>query len=232
MRRLFPYLYALLSCALFAQSPANTPPEAQAHILGTTMQCGKNVPGKWWVRFDGNPPLAPRMVKTDDSGGYETDLPFGAWTLTLRSAPEDTTEFARARKFQVSTSGRLVFDIFLRPPIGCSVRGTPEQRAAACWGEQFFQVPTAMGVPLEVDLFGLYEYGNPCVGIEAKSHHREFASYNLLSIEADQIAYDPSEKILEASGDVRMQDESGEHNANSVRFRLQDGQAFALPNER
>jgi len=233
MARLFSYLSALLSCAaLLAQSATNTPPAAQVHISGTTRQCGQSVPGTWWVRFDGNPPLASRTVKTDDSGGYETDLPFGAWTVTLRSAPDDTTEFVRSRHFQVSASGRLVFNIYLRPPIGCSVRGTPEQRAGACWGEQFFQVSTATGVPLEVDLFGLYQYGNPCAAIEAKSRHREFATYNLLSIEADRVAYHPSEKILEASGDVLMQDESGTHTADSVRLSLQDGQVFALPHDR
>jgi len=227
MARLFPYLSALLSySALFAQSAANTPPAAQVHISGTTRPCGEPVPGRWWVGFDGNPPLASRMVKTDDRGRYETDLPFGAWTMTLRSASEDTTEFARARRFQVSASGRLVFDIHLRPPIACSVRGTPEQRAGVCWGEQFFQVPTTTGVPLEVDLFGLYRNGNPCAAIEAKSRHREFASYNLLSIEADHVAYHSSEKTLEASGDVLMQDETGEHKANSVRLYIQDGQAL------
>jgi hypothetical protein len=229
MPRLLSCLSALLLCApLSAQSAANAPPAAQFQISGTTRQCGKPVPRRWWVRFDGNPPLTSKTVKTDNNGVYETDLPFGAWTMTLRSAPDDTTEFARARQFQVSASGRLVFDIYLRPPIACSVRGTSEQRAGACWGEQFFEVPTAAGVPLEIDLFGLYQYENPCGAVEAKSRHREFATYNLLSIEADHVAYHPSEKILEAGGDVLMQDESGEHKADSVAFKIQDGQAIQL----
>ena len=232
MARLFSCLYALISCALlFAQSATNAPPAARVHISGTAKQCGKPVLRKWWVSFDGNPPLAAKMVKTDDSGVYGTDLPFGVWTMTLRIGADDTTEFVRPRHFQVSASGSLVLDSHLRPPIACSVRGTPEQRARACWGEQFFQVPTATGVPLEVDVFGSFQYGNPCGAIE-KGRHREFATYNLLSIEADRVAYHPSEKILEASGDVLLQDESGEHKADSIRLYLEDGRVSALPDHR
>ena len=153
--------------------------------------------------------------------------------MTLRAFPDDTTSFARPRHFQVNASGRLVFDIYIRPPIACSVSGTPEQTAAVCWGEEFYEVPSAAGVTLEVDLFGRpNQYWTPCSIVEGKGRHREFATYNLLSIEADNVAYHPSEKILEASGDVLMQDESGEHKANSVRLRLQEGQVSALLTDR
>jgi hypothetical protein len=173
------------------------------------------------------------MVKTDDRGGYETDLPFGVWTMTLLAISDDTTGLARPRHFQLSEAGSLVFDIHLRPGPCGSVWGTPKQRAAICWGEESFQVPSADGVTFEIDLFGLYnKFGStPCDTGQAKSSHREFATYNLLSIEADHVGYYPSEKILEASGDVVMQDESGEHKADSVRLRLQDGQVSALTHD-
>jgi hypothetical protein len=185
------------------------------------------------VRFDGRPPLASTAVKTDDSGRYEIDLPFGVWTMTLRVDPDDKTEFARPRLFQVSTPRKLVLNIYLRPPIACSVRGTLEQRAAVCWGEEFYEVPSVEGVNFEVDLFGLRnQYGTPCSIVERERRHREFATYNLLSVEADNVVYRPPEKILEASGDVLMQDESGEHVASSLRLYLQDGQASTLPPNR
>lgn len=184
------------------------------------------------MRFEGASPLAPKVVKANDSGVYKTDLPYGVWTMTLLSAPDDKTSFARPRHFQVGASGRLVFDIYIRPPVACDVRGTPEGRAKACWAEEFYQVPSVDGVPYEVDLFNLHQYWIPCPAVQSNSHHREFATYNLLSIEADEVAYHPSERILEASGNVVMQDESGEHKADSVRLRLQDGQAFPFPHDR
>jgi hypothetical protein len=236
MTRMLSYLVVAFSGSiLLAQSATTATPPAQVHILGAVRQCGKPVGDRegWWVIFEGPPPLSRKTVKANDSGVYETDLPFGIWTMTLRAFPGDTTSFARPRHFQVNASGKLVLDIYTRPPIACSVLGTPEQAAALCWGEEFYEVPSAAGVTLEVDLFDRpNQYWTPCSMVEGKERHREFATYNLLSIEADNVAYHPSERILEASGDVLMQDQSGEHKADSVRLRLQDGQAVTLPHDR
>ena len=49
-----------------------------------------------------------------------------------------------------------------------------------------------------------------------------------MSIEADNIAYHASEKTLEASGNVLMQDESGEHKADSVIFKVEDGHTLVV----
>ena len=140
---------------LLAQSATTATPPTQVHISGAVRQCGKPVRARegLWVIFEGPSPLSPKTVKANDSGVYETDLPFGVWTMTLRAFPDDTTSFARPRHFQVNASGRLVFDIYTRPPIACSVIGTPEQRASTCWGEEFYEVPSAEGVNFEVDLF-------------------------------------------------------------------------------
>jgi hypothetical protein len=237
MTRMLSYLAVVFSGAiLLAQHASTATPPAQVHISGTICQCGKTAEalrsGAWWVRFEGPSPLAPKIVKANDNGVYETDLPFGVWTMTLLGGPDDTTSFARPRHFQVTSSGRLVFDVYLRPPVACDVLGTPEAGAKVCWAEEFFQVPSADGVPYEVDLFNLHQYWVPCPAVQSNSHHREFATYNLLSIEADDVSYHPSEKILEASGNVVMQDESGEHKADSVRLRLQDGHVFPVPHDR
>ena len=217
---------------VFAQSATDMPPAAMVHISGATRQCGKPVRSTWWVRFDGAPPLASITVKTNDSGQYETDLPFGTWTMTLRGGPDDAAEFARPRRFQVNEAGELLFNIYLRPPISCSVLGTAEQKASACWGEEFYEVPTSDGMTFDVDLFGLAnQYGTPCSMFEGKARHRESATYNLLSIEADRVAYHSSKRILEASGNVITQDESGEHKADSVRLYLHDGKVSLLPRD-
>jgi len=74
--------------------------------------------------------------------------------------------------------------------------------------------------------------GTGLPAIQANNRHRECATCNLLSVEADNVAYHPSEKILEASGNVLMKDESGAHKADSVRLHLEDGQGSALPLDR
>jgi hypothetical protein len=109
---------------------------------------------------------------------------------------------------------------------------SPEERAKVCWAEEVFQVPSADGVPYEVGLFNLHQYWQACSTVQTNGQHREFAAYNLLSIEADSVAYHPHEQTLEASGDVLIEDESGEHKANSVRFRVQEGRVSALPSDR
>ncbi len=66
---------------------------------------------------------------------------------------------------------------------------------------------------------------------DAKTKTREFATYNLLSLEADNILYHPGEKILEASGDVLIDDESGEHKAHSTTLHIQDGRAIPIQSD-
>jgi hypothetical protein len=232
LRQVF-YLAVLLSCSMFfAQSVTKEPQAARVYISGRTRQCGKSIATTSWVRFDGRPPLTSVLVKTDDSGRYRAELPLGSWTMTLLASLKDTTELARPRHFDVNAAGMLVFDIYLRPPVMCSVRGTPEQRAATCWGEEFYELPSAKGEPFEVDLFNLRQHWTQCLAVEAETSQREFATYNLLSIEADNVVYLPSEQTLEAKGHVRMQDESGEHETDSIRLWLRDGQVVALRQDR
>jgi hypothetical protein len=61
---------------------------------------------------------------------------------------------------------------------------------------------------------------------------RAFATYNVLSVQADDINYDPGESILEAHGDVVTRDESGEHKAPSMSFYVHDGQAILMQQQR
>jgi hypothetical protein len=51
---------------------------------------------------------------------------------------------------------------------------------------------------------------------------------NTLSVQADDITYDPGEYILEALGNVVTQDESGQRKAPSMTFYVHDGQAILM----
>jgi hypothetical protein len=172
------------------------------------------------VTFEGE---SSRTVQANEAGVYEVDLPVGIWTATL-TVPGEGGRLSRPRHFRVTASSSVVLNLFLRPPVACNVAiSTPDgrpatreemdRRDAMCYREDYFQVPSADGAPFEVDLGCLRT-------------HRQFATYNLLSVWADKVAYHPSDRILEASGNAVIQDESGEHKADSVAFKIQDGRAI------
>jgi hypothetical protein len=233
-----------LSALFFGQSATTATSRSGVHISGSISQCGESVPGIV-VRFEGN---APQLVNANDAGVYEADLPLGIWTETTDMQPLAATagnaavrSLSRPRHFRLSAPGSLVLDIQLRPPVGCSVAiftpgghlATPEQeseRDTYCWGEKFFPAPSSDGVPFEVDLFGLVaDTGvDACSTNHSKTAHREFATFNLLSVHADKVIYHPGERILEASGNVVVADESGKRRKDSAKFEIGDGQAKTL----
>ena len=226
-----------LSTLLFSQSATTATSGSAVHISGSISQCGKIVPGVFVRFFEGN---AQHEVKANDAGVYEVDLPFGIWTATTDISGSSPTASAiakqtlsRPRHFALSAPGRLFLDLQIRPPVICDIATRPGEesgRDAVCWGEEFFPVPSSDGVPLEVDLFGLVLVTDhdACSFNHPRKEHREFATFNLLSVHADRVVYHPSERILEASGNVVIEDESGERRQGAARFEIGDGQAREL----
>jgi hypothetical protein len=213
------------------------------HVQGTIIQCGKPVPNLW-VTFEGK---SPKTVKANAAGTYEADLPLGVWTATTTLAPLPGTTEERAlshpHPFRVAAPKSVVLNVHLRPPVMCDLHiMTPDRRPpaqqeidardTACYGEKFFLLPSADGVPFEVDLGGLDESREPCSISGPNTAARQFASYNLLSVEADTVTYDPDQHILAANGDVVIDDESGTHRAHSVAFRIEEGRATPVRQNR
>jgi hypothetical protein len=232
IRRLI--IVLLSSAVLSGESARNAKSTSAVHISGSVTQCGRAFP-HMLVRFNGS---ASQVVQTSDAGLYEADLPLGVWIATTPVNPSDPPErsTSRPRHFRLTAPGTLVLNIYLRPPVMCDVSiitpsgrpATPEEmssRDAGCWGEEFFEVPSADGVPFEVDLFGLK---SEIACRNSKKQPREIATYNLLSVEADKVDYHPNERILEASGGVVIHDESGEHRKHSAIFEIRDGRVNSL----
>jgi hypothetical protein len=142
----------------------------------------------------------------------------------------------RRPPFRITAPTSLVFDISLPRGIFCTLLvveghdgGPPTQDQqdhanAWCAGEEFFSVPSD-SVPFEVHVWGGSSFascelvqlalGTPDNSVACK---RAFATYNTLSVQADEVAYHPDQGILEAHGNVVTQDESGEHKAPSMTF--------------
>jgi hypothetical protein len=95
---------------------------------------------------------------------------------------------------------------------------------------KFFPVPSDDGVPFEVLVGGLDH--NLCLraGRNRAACEREFATYNLLSVQADKIAClpHPGGLTLEATGDVVVKQENGEYRRDSAKFFIGDGRAVPV----
>lgn len=234
MKALWPYL-ALLSCSnVLAQSPALAP-APKVHVSGSIMQCGQAVYADTPVRFESK---AGQVAAVAYSGHFEVDLPLGVWTATtpFRVNEAGSDSMSRPRRFRLADHAtKATLDLFERPPVLCNLEGDEKSVAAACWGEESFQVPSSEGVPFEVDLLGLVMVNeinsvvfDPCTAGHAKRTHRQSATYNLLTVEADEVTYNPVNSVLKANGDVVIQDESGERHEHSATFRLSEGRAHPL----
>jgi hypothetical protein len=246
---LFRFAALLLWSPLFGQS---APPATQLttfHIRGTIT--GFEYGHSLAVVFEG---ASSETVITNEAGVYEADLPLGLWTMTVGPYGPDGKIFTnmiryRRPQFRVTAPTSLVFDISLPRGMFCTMAvggpdgGPPTQELQDhmkgwCAGEEFFSVPSA-SVPFEVHVWGGLDFASCWLSAKASGKgddsvacKRAFATYNTLSVQADDIAYDPGESILEAHGNVVTQDESGEHKAPSMTFKIQDGRAFPIQQSR
>jgi TonB family protein len=228
-------LVLFLFCAsLFRQSGIPTASGPVVHVSGTVTQCG-DATHIAWVRFDGPPVVT---VALNDAGVYETDLPPGVWSATATISATDRRTVSRSRHFRLTEQTiSAVVDIYLRPPVSCSVSiltpGGREPNAAelasrdtTCYGEKSFPLPSADGAPFEVELGGL-DHTSCSIGRTDKPT-REYATYNLLSVQADNIVYHPRDRILEAHGDVVIEGASRGQRADTAIFHLEDGRAVEM----
>jgi TonB family protein len=227
-------ILSLFCASLFGQSgiPATSGPVV--HVSGTVTQCG-DATHIAWVRFDGPSVVT---VALNEAGVYEADLSPGVWSATATISATDRRTVSRSRHFRLAEHTiSAVVDIYLRPPVSCSVSiltpggrepTTAElaSRDTTCYGEKSFPLPSADGAPFEVELGGL-DHTSCSIGRTDKPT-REYATYNLLSVQADNVVYHPRDRILEAHGDVVIEGVSGRQRADTAIFHLEDGRAVEM----
>lgn len=238
-RRVAPLFLLFFCTALFGCQSASTS-HSTFHVSGKITQSGSAVP-RIWVTFEG---ASTKSVEADASGLYETDLPLGVWTVAVSVGGRDHSSASRPRVFRVKAATNVVLDLFVRPAVGCgglmimTPNGRPptseevERRNEICAGQEFFPDPSMDGVPFEVLVGGMFHGECALEGVNEPDCRRQFATYNLLTVRADNIVYHPREKTLEASGDVVIEDETGEQKARSIIFYIQDGRAIPMHRDR
>jgi TonB family protein len=227
-------LILLFCSASFGQSTARETAPSVVHVSGAVTECGEAIHTAW-IRFDGPSVVT---VKLNDAGVYEADLSPGVWSATATVSATDNRNLSRSRHFRLTEQTiSAVVDIYLRPPVSCSVSiltpGGREPSAAelasrdtTCYGEKSFPLPSVDGAPFEVELGGL-DHSSCSIG-RANKPTREYATYNLLSVQADNVVYHPQDRILEAHGDVVIEDESRGRRADTAIFHLEDGRTVEM----
>jgi len=234
MQPAFSVLALLFCTAMSAQSNRNS----TFHVSGTVMLFGSPIGGERVV-FEG--PLQ-KSVDADGTGRYDADLPLGVWKVAVTtSSASGITEgdrLSHPRVFRVTEPMNLILDLYVNG-VGCGgvVIATPDGRPPtpqqveakneACQGRVFFPLPSDEGVPFEVVIGGrnhqLCSFQHDPAACE-----REFGTFNLLTVYADKVGFVrfPNGGLLEAKGHVVVQNGSRGYRKDSVRFLINDGQAF------
>jgi hypothetical protein len=185
-------------------------------------------------------------VFSDERGFYGADLPVGAYTMTTRVS-QGFRPYIRPL-FRVDSPTRLVFNIILqfgRNNCDIVVVGKDSQpatekewEAAAkelCGGEDFFPLPSRNGTRYSV-LIQYQKGSRSASGYEYTCQETppDFCSpvliaYNLLTLQAKHVFYDPEHHRIKASGHVVALRNGTKTIAESMTLVLADGEAKLNP---
>jgi hypothetical protein len=223
-------LLPLLCSSLFGQS---APQAMTFHVQGKVTDPTEAVIPGAKITFQSRQ-LGDKVVTTNGVGAYEADLPLGDYTMTLQSPG-----FRPYRRppFRVTAPNSLTFDVTLTVASTCDlvvVPPTPENRASAekefCLREDFFSLPSKDGVQYQLYIryvkHTVVGDKNNYSGEKYPNEDPVFVAYNLFSLQADRVTYDSTSRIIEASGNVLVLNESGAlQHVDYASFKMEDGQA-------
>lgn len=232
-------LTVLLLCAATLGQSA-TAASQTFHVRGTITDQSGAVFSKAKVAFKSE--QFEKTVTTNEHGVYETDLPFGNYTMTAQ-----VLGFRPYRRplFRVTATETIAFDFTLPVQPTCDLTvvssdggvGTPEDWEEAkrhfCLREDSFSIPSNDGVPFQIWIRYVKHNvsGNRYfyTGEKGPNDDPVFVAYNLFSLRADEVIYEAKSRTITASGNVVAIDESGmAERANSMTFRIENGRAMPI----
>jgi len=185
-----------------------------------------------------------KTVVVDDKGSYNADLPVGVYKMVAQGPtiwPQALTEYTRLFRVASPTTVILSGALYMaRMNCDAVVGGETEQQKTEAWkntcgGEDSFPVPSTDGAPLQ--LYIQYPQRQPSDRGYLYTSNKitepdvpVFVAYNLFSLEADKVVYDVKNRTIAASGNVVTADGLGKtQHADSIRFKIENGQAVPLP---
>jgi hypothetical protein len=192
------------------------------------------------VTFEGK--NATKTIVAGSNGFYQTDLPVGIYKMIARSpmiAFPPLKEYVRFFRITnsgtITLSGALHFDRTNCDIVIRSVEEQVEEAKDICGGEDTYRISSKDGVPLELlirypsrrSIAKGYAYN---VDRIAQPNVPVLAAYNLFSLVADAVTYDPENRTLDATGNVVTSDGSGKNQQfDSIRFKMENGRAVPTP---
>ena len=243
-------LLGLFGCCLSsAQSVSSPKDSASFEVKGIMVGPRDSIAAGVRVQFDSDSVHA--AVKTDNTGAYSVELPFGLYKMRAQPPPEQSSRpsvfqdyvrppFLVLSRRTVILNGSLYF---ARPTCDIKVvnkSGEPitsqqmeNSTKSVCGGQDVFSAPSSDGMPFEV----YFQYpkrhctDGVCTYVSDKMYDGEepvpvFVAYNLFSLEASKVVYDTKHAILTATGHVVVADASGNHlHFESATFKIENGQA-------
>jgi hypothetical protein len=226
----------LLLATAFGQSSASIP---TFHIEGTIDSITNGQAPHVEVYFAGE--HTKQTVVVDDKGHYQIDLPVGVYTMTAVFPPvgaqHDSQLTKYVRSFQVTSPTDVKLNGVLYGQYSCDgafSSETEDSREAykdACGGNDAFIPPSKNGVPLRLEIHYVTRKRWNGFVYESNSIIRRpvLVTYNLFALQADKVVYDPTNGTLRASGQVLIDDQSGETHTQSASFMFKDGKARRIP---
>lgn len=221
----------LLLATAFGQSSASIP---TFHVEGTIDRMTNGPAPHVEVSFAGE--YTKQTVVVDDKGHYQIDLPVGVYTMTAVFPGVDALS-KYVRSFQVTSPAEIKLNGVLYGQYSCDgafSSETEDSREAykdACGGDDEFIPPSKNGLPLRLEIHYVTRKRTNGFVYESNSVVRRpvLVTYNLFALQADTVVYDPTNGTLRASGQVLIDDQSGETHAQSASFKFEDGNARRIP---
>jgi Carboxypeptidase regulatory-like domain len=233
-------LLILLSSLGAAFGQVAIPVTESFHVRGTITDEITAVIPRAKVTFESK--QISKTVTTNERGVYETDLPFGNYTMTA-----EVLGFRPYRRplFRMTSPQNITFDFTLPVQPTCDLTvvrtdggtATRKDLEAAekefCLREDFFSIPSSDGVPFQVWIRYVkhsrsgdsYLY----TGQNTPNDDPVFVAYNLFSLRADKVIYDAKSNTITANGNVVTAYESGSiPRADAVAFKIENGRAIPI----
>lgn len=242
-------ILVLASSVLYVISYAQPiPPRSQKtfHVRGKVEDSfGPAIAGAE-VKFEGS--NTTKTVSSDSRGFYHAELPVGVYSMTVQKGLPGHGRDSKRPAFEVSSSKMIVLDATLYPPLpSCDpgvvvarrpdgtteteIRAAPDTLRDECGGWDRYPLRSKEGVPFELLFRSSGRVRRDGERIYSGGFRDPvFVAFNLFTLTADQVTYDPANRTLVARGNITTTNgSSGSAHANSMKLKITNDGVRRLP---
>ena len=222
------------------------PVQKTFHVRGKVVDSHNSAIAGAEVKFEGS--KTTETVSSDSRGFYHAELPVGLYSLIVAKGPRDY----RRPLFLVSSPKTIVLDVPLYPPLRSCDSGiisvtrpdgtpektetvvTPDEFRDKCGGWDRFPIFSSEGGSFEllVRYYSRQRHDGERI-YNGEFQNPVFVAFDLFTLTADHVTYDPTSRTLLATGNVTTTNGAGAStNANSMKFRIANDSVLRLPSSK